>query len=349
MQGALDGVHVLDLTWNLPGPYATSLLASMGARVTKVEPPGGDPARAQPGLFERLHRGKESVVLDLKIGSDRARLHALIEEADVLVEGFRPGKAAALGCDSASARARNPRLVYCSISAWGQEGPRRDLPAHDLNIQATTGLCHLGRDAAGRPQGLPVPVADLSAASNAASSICAALYARERTGEGVTLDIALADGALSWATLWHAGIDLAATIDLPAAVQPLAERVLLRRLDRERLHALPHYGLFRCADGAWLAIGIVNERHFWRALCEELAMPRMAALSLAARTILGPWLRQRIARRLKRRTRVHWLAQLKTAGIPVSAVLSPQEARRDPHLRARFWPRQGSTDRDPVG
>lgn len=333
----LEGVSVLDLTWNLPGPYASFVLASLGAAVTKVEPPSGDPARHMPRLFEALNREKRSLVLDLRTAEGQARLGEEILRADVLLEGFRPGVAARLGCDAERARKLNPRLVVCSISAWGQDGPLRDVPGHDLNAQALTGVCHLARDARGRPHGLPLPVADFSSAMAAVSAICAALYARERDGEGRVLDVAMADGALSWATVWGEGVDMGG--DARRRVPGVLRRAVgpwLERLDRERLHALPHYDLYRCRDGRWLSLGIVDEKHFWRALCEALGLRGVSNAPLPVRTLAGPVLRRWIARRLRTRTRDAWLETLRSAGLPVAPVLTPAAARVEPHLAARM-------------
>lgn len=346
-RGALDGVVVLDLTWNLPGPYASFVLASMGAEVTKIEPPRGDPARHVPGFFAAVNRGKRSLVLDLRTAEGRARLHDEIRRADVLLEGFRPGVAERLGCDAPSAAATNPRLVYCSISAWGQEGPLRDAPGHDLDAQALAGVCHLGRDRSGRPRGLALPVADLSAAMSAVSSICAALYARERDGEGRVLDVALVDGVVSWASLWSE-VDLARDVArrVPRALRPLARR-WLDALDRERLHALPHYDVYRCRDGRWLALGVVDEDHFWRALCAVLGLRGVGSLPMTGRALAAPVLRRWIRRRLRTRPRDAWLEALRSAGIPASPVLTPRDALRDPHVAARLVGLEG-TVRAPV-
>ncbi len=335
---ALTGMHVVDLTWNLPGPYATAMLVGLGATVTKIEPPGGDPARSMESLFTWLNAGKQSRTLDLHTEAGRAQLESLVRTADVVIEGFRPGVAERLGCDALTARRWNPELVYCSISAFGQDGPRRPQPAHDLNVQALSGLCHLNRSASGEPEGLPVPVADLSAAMSAVASICAALLARERGQGGATLDVAMVDGPLSWAWLWGEGVDLSAdaTRTAPPRLRPLVNRILGARLDRERFHALPHYRVYRCRDGRWLALGIVDETRFWRSLCGVLALPRgVASLPMPARIVASPLLVRWIARRLCRNDRDHWLAEFERADVPATAVLTPGEARNDPHLAAR--------------
>src|SRR6204780_4647763 len=135
----LSGLRVLDLSIWRPGPYATSLLVPLGADVLKVEPPGGDPMRSYPGLFAAVNAGKRSIELDLKDTAGRARALELATQADVLVEGFRPGVLARLGLDEAAVRARNPGVVYCSISGYGQHDPRATVPGHDVNYQAWSG------------------------------------------------------------------------------------------------------------------------------------------------------------------------------------------------------------------
>lgn len=333
----LEGIVVVDLTWNLPGPYASFLLASLGADVIKVEPPNGDPARAMPRLFELLNAGKRGVTLDLRDEPDRERLRELFATADVVLEGFRPGVAARLGCSAADAHRVNERLVYCSISAYGQDGPLRDLPGHDLNTQALSGVCHLGRDAREHPHGLALPVADLSAAMSAVASITSALYARTRDGRGRVLDVAMLDGPVSWANVWGRGVDLAGDAErsLPPSMRRWAGR-LVARLDRERLHALPHYGVFRCADDRWISVGIVHESHFWKAFCEILGSRRMAKLPVAARTTLGPVLRRWIALRLRRSPAETWLRTFAERGVPVSPVLTPEEALKHPQVVHRM-------------
>ncbi len=209
LAGTLEGVRVLDFTQNLPGPYCTMLLAALGAEVVKVEPPRGEPARVIGKIFAHVNQRKLSVVLDLKRQEERERLRVLLRAADVIVEGFRPGVTTRLGADAESVHAINPRAIYCSISGFGQAGPYAERPAHDLNFQAITGVCHMMRDAEGRPRGAALPLADLSSSMTAFGSICAALYAREREGaeaRGRVLDIAMTDTILSWAHLWSDGL-----------------------------------------------------------------------------------------------------------------------------------------------
>lgn len=319
----LTGVRVLDLTVNLPGPYATDQLAELGAEIVKIEPPRGDPARSMPDLFEALNHRKATRTLDLNQPADLAALLDLVETVDVLVEGFRPGVMERLGCGPDVATARNPRLLYCSISAFGQTSPLREQPAHDLNIQALVGACHLNRDARGHPEGLTLPVADLSSSNRAVARICAALYARERTGEGAVLDIAMTDEVGSWTRVWsHVDLVGASRDVVPTWARPLAGPTI-RRMARLGLHALPHYGVFQCRDRRYVALGIVTEGHFWRQLCEALDLPRFASWSLPARAVAAPLLRTLIGRSLRRRTQAEWVEAL--AHLPVTAVQTAEE------------------------
>jgi crotonobetainyl-CoA:carnitine CoA-transferase CaiB-like acyl-CoA transferase len=202
----LRGLRVLDFTQNLPGPYTAMILCGLGAEVIKIEPPRGDVARAFSRLFEIVIAGKKSVVLDLKSDEAGPTLRALVRSADVIVEGFRPGVMARLGAGSEEALQHNPRLVYCSISGYGQTGPYHEDPGHDLNYQALTGVCHMMRDADDRPLGAALPIGDLSAAMTASTAVLAALFERERTGKGRVIDVAMVDALLSWVYVWAEGL-----------------------------------------------------------------------------------------------------------------------------------------------
>ena len=191
----LSGLRVLDLSIWRPGPYATSLLVALGADVLKIEPPGGDPMRRYAGLFDAVNAGKRSMVLDLKSEDGAARALALAEQADVLVEGFRPGVMSRLGLGDTATRALNPAIVYCSISGYGQEGSRASLPGHDVNYQAWAGSLTPDGGTATQP---PLPSADLAAGLTAAFGVCAALIGRATSGRGTYLDISMTDVMATW-------------------------------------------------------------------------------------------------------------------------------------------------------
>lgn len=371
----LHGIRVLDFTQNLPGPYATLVLASLGADVVKIEPPGGDTARMTPRLFEIVNAGKRSCVLDLKRDDAPAVLAALVASADVVVEGFRPGVMARFGCDAEAALRTNPRLVYCSISGYGQDGPYVAYPGHDLNFQALTGVCDMGRDADEHPFGCALPIADLSSAMTAVSAVLAALFARERTGVGRAIDVAMVDTLRSWTHAWTEGLTprdarasglvagLGRTLeahapagalgaaarrasswlrrdDVARAADAVGERIkrtaAFRKLVRLRLHALPHYGLFRTRDHRWLSIAIVDEDKFWRALCEGLGLSRLAGVPLPLRMVGAAPLRRWVAAAVARRDLDHWLAHFDRARVPVAAVVPIDEVADDPQLAWRL-------------
>ncbi|MFF4762041.1 CaiB/BaiF CoA transferase family protein [Streptomyces sp. NPDC001292] len=200
----LHGLRVLDLSRVLAGPYCTALLADLGADVVKVEPPGGDDSRhlgpfrnGESVYFAQLNRGKRSIVLDLKDPDDHALLLRLAEQADVFVENYRPGVARRLGIDHATLRAANPRLVYASISGFGQSGPMREHPAYDLIVQAMSGLMAGTGTPDGPPTRVGESVGDLVAGLFASWAINAALFDRERSGQGRYIDVAMLDSLVS--------------------------------------------------------------------------------------------------------------------------------------------------------
>jgi len=243
---ALAGVRVLDLSRLLPGPACSLLLADHGAEVVKVEDTGsGDAMRgAAPAAFAALNRGKRSVRLDLKTAGGRDALERLAARADVLLESFRPGVMDRLGVGYAVLRARNPGLVWCALTGYGQEGPDRARAGHDLNYQARAGA--LAPVAGAAPTPGPVPLGDLSGALHAAFGILAALRARDRTGRGQRVDVALTESVVALLALQAA--DVLAGTERPA----FGETMLC-------------YRPYACADG-WVAFAPLEPR-FWAAFC----------------------------------------------------------------------------------
>ncbi len=298
--GFLGGLRVLDLSIWRPGPYATSLLVPLGADVLKVEPPGGDPMRHYPGLFAAVNAGKRSLELDLKDPAQRGRALELAAQADVLVEGFRPGALARLGLDEPAVRALNPGVVYCSISGYGQHDPRAALPGHDVNYQAWSGaLAPEGGAAAGIP---PLPTADLAGGLAAAFGICAAVLGRSTNGEGSYLDISMTDVLATWTG--PAGAGAAGARPREGPPEPV-----------------PGYGLFATADGGQVALGVLNEQHFWSSLCDELELHDLAELRFDERSRRGAELQRTISASIATRTRDELVTRLAAAGVPVAPVL----------------------------
>jgi crotonobetainyl-CoA:carnitine CoA-transferase CaiB-like acyl-CoA transferase len=296
VSGFLSDVSVLDLSIWRPGPYATSLLTYLGADVLKVEPPGGDPMRQYRELFESVNAGKRSIVLDLKDPADRARGLELATEADVVVEGFRPGVMARLGLDEPAVRRHNPDVVYCSISGYGQRGPRAPLPGHDINYQAWAGALAPDGGSATMP---PLPVADLASAMTAAFGICAALLGRAAHGEGAYLDVSMTDVMATWT----------------------GSASSTRSSDVADETSVPGYGLFTTADGKQVALGVVNEQHFWSALCDQLGLAPLAGVAFDERTRRGSELNDAVTRAIAARERDELVSALAQAGVPVAPVL----------------------------
>lgn len=252
----LDGVRVLDLSRLLPGPLCTWYLQGLGATVVKVEDPwGGDYMRHIPPLcadgvgawYSAINAGKRSVALDLKRDAGREALLALVDRSDVVIESFRPGVMARLGLDPQALLARREALVIASITGFGQHGPWRDRPGHDLGYVSISGALSLGARVDGRPFLPGLQVADVAGGSlTAAMQVCAALFARERTGRGAWLDISMAEGALPFVA--------------PAFAAAMESGRDPRPGDDLLTGALPFYGIYACADGGLLSLAAIEPR-----------------------------------------------------------------------------------------
>lgn len=308
--GLLAGVRVLDLTIWRPGPYATQLLAGLGADVIKVEPPGGDPMRVYASLFEELHAGKRAIVCDLKTEAGRTRVLELARGADVVIEGFRPGVVDRFGAGYEQVRAVSPTIIYCSVSGMGQTGPLSHIPGHDLNYQAWAGV--LAPDS-GDPVVAAVPLADLAGGMAAALAICAALVRRARSGEGERIDVAMTDVLATW-TGAHA---------------PVAQGM------DPSVRGVPGYGLYATADGGHLALGIVSEDHFWRSLCQVLDLGEHAALRFVDRTRRLDELQGQLRARIAQRSRDELLSLLLAADVPAAPMLDRAAMSSLDHLHER--------------
>jgi crotonobetainyl-CoA:carnitine CoA-transferase CaiB-like acyl-CoA transferase len=300
----LAGLRVLDLSIWRPGPYATSLLAGLGADVLKVEPPGGDPMRHYPDLFGAVNAGKRSIALDLKDPAALERALDLAAEADVVVEGFRPGVMEGLGLDEPVVRRTNPGVVYCSISGYGQHGALARLPGHDVNYQAWAGALAPEGGPAGMP---PLPVADLASGLTAAFGICAALLGRGVSGQGAYLDISMTDVMATW------------TGDATAAAGPTVDSAPSSDLPPD--HSVPGYGIFTTGDGTQIALGVVNEQHFWSALCGELGLGTLSHLTFEERLEQARAVGSAVAAAIATRARDELVPALVGAGVPVAPVL----------------------------
>lgn len=324
MPQPLADILVLDFTTLLPGPLATLLLAEAGAEVIKLERPGGEDVRAFPpyfdgfsAMFALLNRGKKSVVLDLKREEDRARLKPLVERADVLVEQFRPGVMVRLGLGYDEVRVINPRIIYCSISGYGQEGPRAGEAGHDINYIGATGLLALQPGPMEKPVVPPALIADIAGGSfPAMMNILLALRQREKTGEGCHLDIAMADAMFTFA--WYALAEGFATGRFPG---PGEIRLA---------GASPRYQLYPTRDGKLVACGALEQK-FWMAFCAAIGLPPAQANDLAD----AEGTKEAVAAIIVREDAAHWRPILAKADCCATVVASLEEALRDPHFVQR--------------
>ena len=330
VSGPLSGLLVVDLSRVLAGPFAAMLLADLGARVIKVErPDGGDDSRGygpfldgESMYFARVNRGKESVALDLKDEADREQLLRITDRADVLVENFRPGVMARLGLDYATLSARNPGLVYASISGFGHTGPWRERPAYDAVVQALSGLMAITGAADGHPVKPGAPVADLSAGLYGFAGITAALLGRATTGRGSHVDIAMYDATVSLlegAALWF----------LASGEEP-------PRMGNAH-HAIAPFDTFATADRD-IVICAANDRLF-AALCaaigasELVTQPEFA--DNAARHRNRDALKAALEQRLAAQPAPTWLTAIGAAGVPCSPVSDVADAVASEQTAAR--------------
>jgi CoA:oxalate CoA-transferase len=329
MSGPLSGVRVLDLSRVLAGPYCTALLADLGAEIVKLEPPAGDDYRhigpfkdGESALFTLNNRGKKSIVLDLKKPADLELAQALAARVDVVVENFRPGVAARLGLGAKALRKANPRLVYCSISGFGQDGPFKDLPAYDLVVQAMSGLMAATGEEGGAPLKAGESVADLIAGLFASWSIMAALVQRNATGVGAVLDIAMYDALFSMLTTSHA--------------QHFYSGMVPGRVGNRHPLSTP-FGCFRTSDGQ-VVIAVLNGSQFER-LAGLIGKPEIAGdprfASDSTRTENEPALRAMIEAWSGRLTTEEAVAALAAQGLPTAPIWNIAQAADNEHAAAR--------------
>lgn len=328
--GKLSGITVIDLTQFLPGPMMTVMMADQGARVIKVEPPAGDPVREQAPFegghsvwFTQLNRGKESVALDLKSDEGKTRLRELIAGADVFVEGFRPGVMKRLGFDYDAVRAVNPRIIYCSISAFGQHGALAHHPAHDMAVQAMAGFLSVNDGPDGTPVVPGTAASDLAAGLTALSAVLMALVGRASTGKGDYVDIAMFDSLLPWCA-HTAGSAIA------GGPPPLSS-------EQRSLGGAGFYQVYATKDGRHVVLG-GREIKFARALLTALnrldLIPLAEAEAGPAQAPLIAFLRETFAAR----TRDEWCAWMDNIDVAFAPVLDFREALDQPHIAERgLW------------
>jgi crotonobetainyl-CoA:carnitine CoA-transferase CaiB-like acyl-CoA transferase len=339
---ALDGVKILALEQVLSGPFATCLLADMGAEVVKIERPGvGDLIRNWDSVVKGLssgyiwlNRNKRSLTVDVKKESGREILLRLAERADIFFENYAPGVADRLGLGYEKLSSTNPRLIYCSLSGYGQDGPYRDVKAYDLLIQGEAGIIAT-TGYPDRPAKAGIAIADIAAGMYAALGILFALYQREKTGRGQLIDVSMFDSIVSWLGYfphhyWHAGEE-------PA-------RVGMRH------HYVTPYGPYVARDGEYVNLAVASASD-WELFCrkviekpEYLEDPRFATVE--ARRKNRSVLEELIENIFVEKDHHHWLAQLKQAELPYGAVRGIAQVLAHPQVAARKLIREAES---PVG
>ena len=336
MPGSLYGITVIDFTRVLSGPYCTMVLADHGARVIKLEHPvRGDDTRqwgppflgAESAYFLSINRNKESVTLDFKQPAGKEILERLLARADVVVENFRPGTLDAAGFGAADVLSRHPRIVYCSISGYGQTGPRREEPGYDAVMQAEGGLMSITGEADGPPLRLGVAITDIVSGLFAAQGVMSALIAREKTGRGQQVDLGMLDATAALLT-YQAG-NYFATGQVPA------------RMGNRHPTIVP-YESFRAADGDFVIAGGNDE--IWRRLCQAIGRPELADdpryRTNADRATHYGEIKAELERVLGTRRREEWVRELTQAGVPCGSVRAISEVLADPQIAAREMVRE---------
>jgi formyl-CoA transferase/CoA:oxalate CoA-transferase len=331
MQLPLEGIKVLDLSHALAGPFCSTMLADYGAQVVKIEPPGmGDIARVWgtplPGgetdYFVSLHRNKQGMVLDLKNPAGKETFLRLVERCDVVLENYRAGALARLGIDYETARARNPGVIYCSISGFGQDGPYRDRPALDLILQAESGMISVTGEAGGHGARAGVSIADMTAGMNAAFGIMLALRAKEKSGIGQAIDVSMMEGQL--ALLGTMIANYCATGEIPGPMGTAYK-------------ALLPYQTFRTGTRD-LALAVGSEK-LWKIFCPVIGCPELAGdprfRSNSERNRNRESLIARLQQVFLTRSYEEWETLLTESGIPVGAINNLAQVVDHPQVKAR--------------
>lgn len=337
----LEGLRVIDLSMYLPGPHLTMMMADHGAEVIRVEPPGGEPARKfgpfQEGhsvWFRNTHRGKKSVCLNLKDDEDREKLLTLCETADVFVEAFRPGVVKRLGVDYETVRKRNLKIVYCSVSAFGQTGPLSTKATHDMGAQALTGLLAINDNGDGRPVVPGLPGADMGSSLTGLAGILMALYRREKTGEGDYIDATMYDTLLSW------------TAHLTGPV--FADGTPPTTREGRSIGGAAFYNLYETKDGRFIAL-TGREEKFATSLLTALGRTDLIDLCKRDDCIAQEPVKEFLVQAFNEKSQHEWIEFLEPLELCWAPVLNMVEAFQQDHAYARGMILEDSTQMRHVG
>ena len=341
MQKALEGIRVLDLSRMLPGPYCSMMLADLGAEVIKIEEPKiGDPTRRSPPIidgqsapFAQVNRNKKSIAIDLKHAEGRRIFLKLASTADCVLEQFRPGVVDRLGINYAAVAEVNPRIVYCSLTGFGQDGPHRERSGHDLNYLALSGVLGLTTDERGKPVIPGVQVADLAGGMIAGFAILAALLARERTGRGQYVDVAMFDVMLSM-------------LPIPAA-HHFAGTTIAVGGKYVLSGAYPFYNVYETSDGKFMTLGALEPK-FWANFCRKVEREDLVARQFDSAERRDNMF-EAVREIFKSRTQAEWIELMVDADCCCEPVLSMSEAFEHAQTREREMVRRSSSLTDQLG
>ena len=312
----LEGIKILDLSTQVPGPYCSMLLADLGAEVIKIENiDGGDQTRLLPYLFNGVNRNKKCISLNLKSPEAKEIFYKAAGKADVILEGFRPGVCKKLKIDYDTIKEINPEIIYCSITGYGQDGPYKEKSGHDINYLGYSGLLSLEQNLNEYYKLPSIPIADLSGSMFAAVSILAALIHRGKTGAGQYIDVSMTAGVFSWIST-----------SISAGFQGDREN--------ESLY-IPHYGIFKAGDGKYITLGIVHEEHFWKNLCAVIDLGDLAGLDLFHRILKREEIRNHLINAFLTKKLDEWIAILSDADVPCGPVYTIEESCSDPQITHR--------------
>lgn len=312
----LGGLKILNLAEQYPGPYATLILSDLGADVINVERPnGGDPSRQFKAHFESINRNKRSLAIDLKSEKGKQIFFELARDADIILEGYRPGVVKKLGISYEDISAINDQIVYASISGFGQEGPYQNRPAHDISYQAIAGMLYQQADTGDPSIYSKVETGDLSSGMFTAIGILSGILLRNQTGKGTYIDVSMTDGLISWMT---------------NKLYPVINKIGSPGLPNE-----PGYQIYKTKDGKLISLSIAHEDWFWTDFCQAAGLRELSMLTSEERQSRFIELKEQLAKVMVTKTQEEWNRLLDQAGIPFGSVQRLEEVPNDRHLAQR--------------
>ena len=340
MKQALEGIRMLDLSRMLPGPYCTMMLGDLGAEVIKIEEiKGGDPTRHSPpkigtqsAAFRQVNRNKKSIAIDLKSSEGRDLFLKLAATADIVMEQFRPGVVDRLGIGYKEVSEINPRIIYCALTGFGQDGPHRDRSGHDLNYLALSGVLGLTTDEQGKPVMSGIQVADLAGGMIAGFAMLAALLARERTGRGQYVDVSMFDVMLSM-------LPIAASHQFAGKHYEVGDKFVLSG-------SYPFYNVYETSDGKYMTLGALEPK-FWANFCKAVGREDLIAKQFSESEVKAELFAE-VKAIFKSRTREEWIEVMRDADCCCEPVLALGEAFEHEQTKARQMVQEIATATDGV-